>query len=129
MGVIKYPKKMEQYKKINSIRGMGNIAYCTKYIGINMDNGSWMRPVANPRKNPININRKNDRLRLPISLATPDLMKISKNQNIAKIKSGNLHIFIFFAILLIFFNSIFENFNPIIKLIHNPITKKISGTI
>jgi len=127
--VIKYPKKMEQYRKINSIKGMGKVVYCTKYIGINIDKGSWMRPVANPKKNPIKINRKNDRFRFPISLATPDLIKISKNQNIAKIKSGNLHIFIFRAILLMFINFIFENFNPIIKLIHKPITKKISGTI
>ena len=73
------------------------------------------------------INNINGSSNAPISSGTPDFINISKNKNIAKIKSGNRQIFIFLAILLIDENGISANFKATQILRHNPISRKISG--
>lgn len=98
-------------------------------MGINIESGNCVRPVANPSPKPRHIKNKNGRFKAPMSWGSPDLMKTSKNQKIAKINNGNRQILIFLAIFFKFESDIFEYIKAIQILTHNPISRKTSGYV
>ena len=97
-------------------------------MGIKIETGNRIRPIPKPRKKPINIKRKTDKFKLPISSLAPERSNTSKNINMANIINGKRQIFILFDILLMLENFMLPNIkaNPILKI--RATKRKISGS-
>ena len=94
-----------------------------------MEIGNWTLPVANPKKKPIRMNSSKESCKLPKSSGILELIKTSRNKNIEIIKRGNLQTFIFFEILKIEEDGVWEINKATPILAQRQISRNNSGKI